>query len=197
MTASSTSQLAYRPGRVRAWLVRGAVGCLAGSLVLLVLAASAIAQPKPADPPAAASTPSGQVSPLSPDPVGTSPIPGVDAAESALGRITDVVTGGVGQGTLSMLLAPISQSLQAGLSGVIDELAEFIDTTANPDPVDAAFLAPGGPYDAVASFAAALLVGFICLSVAYGLLSGEPGQVLIRLVRDSVLASWRSSGSPG
>lgn len=185
---SGRASLRYRATRMFAAL-------LVAAIAVLLLATAATARP---DPLPTAETPGTESS--SSEMAAKSPIPGIDAAESAVDGITDVVTGNlgasIGGSLVSSMLGPISDSLLDGLTAVIDELAEFIDSTTVLDPMDATFLGPAGPYQAIASFSAALMVGFIFLSVAHTLLTGAPGQALIRLLRDIPLAVLAIIGFP-
>jgi hypothetical protein len=160
---------------------------LCAVLAVLFTPVAASAQPTPGPTqPAGAPTPQASASSGSP-----SPIPALTLARAAAGQLANFASSGLGSGTggvVSMVFGPLQDSLLDGVSGVIDELGDFIDTTTQPQPMDASFLGPDGPYHQVALFSAALLIGFVFLGVAHGLLTGAPGQALARLVRDVPLA---------
>ncbi len=75
---------------------------------------------------------------------------------------------------LAKSLVESSQSMLQGLLGA----------STHPRVTAEAFIGPDGAYHDVASFASLILVGFVALGVAQGVWSGEPGQALLRLMRD-------------
>jgi hypothetical protein len=169
-------------------LIRHALVAVAiAFMVMLLSASSAHAQPTPTPGPSSPTT--TPTSPANPSAsTGPSSIPGLNAATGAVGKIVDVVGGGVADSVIGSALGFVTDSLFDGIGRVIDEFSSFVDTTTNPDPTEASFLGADGPYAAVASFSAALLIGFICLGVAHGLFTGEPVAAIVRLLRDIPLA---------
>lgn len=63
-------------------------------------------------------------------------------------------------------------------------LKSLLGASTNPRVTASSFIGRDGAYRDVASFASLLLVGAVSLGVVQGLWTGEPGQALLRLLRD-------------
>ncbi|WP_239335332.1 aminoglycoside adenyltransferase [Frankia sp. CiP3] len=75
-------------------------------------------------------------------------------------------------------------------------IGDFFKETTRPHVTATEFIGAGGTYTVVASMSVLLLAGFTFLGVIQGLLSGEPGQALVRVLRDIPLAVLAIIGFP-
>src|SRR6266536_3010922 len=122
-------------------------------------------------------------------------IPGLADAQKALNTIGGVVAA-AGQSVLAAGIAWFTGSVVATSRDILGQPGAFVDTLTRPRLTAAAFLGRRGAYYVVASFGVVLLVGFIFLGVISGLLSGEPGQAMFRIVRDTPAAVLAILGFP-
>ncbi|MCM3920288.1 aminoglycoside adenyltransferase [Frankia sp. AiPs1] len=99
---------------------------------------------------------------------------------------------GVGGG-VSGLMSAAAQAVASWMASSLvassrSMLTGLLGASTNPRVTAAAFIGHDGAYRDVASFASLILVAFVSLGVAQGMWSGEPGQALLRLVRDVPVA---------
>jgi len=122
-------------------------------------------------------------------------IPGLAEAKRAVAQIGGVLAA-AGQSVLAAGVAWFTGTVVSTARAVLAQPGAFLDTLTRPRLTAAAFLGPGGAYHTVASIGVLLLVGFIFLGVISGLISGEPGQALFRVVRDTPAAVLAILGFP-
>lgn len=82
--------------------------------------------------------------------------------------------GGVADGIEKWVLGAVEFFVQ----GVLD----FLRTSSGPNVESSWFAGTGSPYAAVRNIAALLLVGFVFLAVLHGLVHGDPGAMLRRIL---------------
>jgi len=184
-------------GEIR-WLPAGRRLAVTAVLAVALTAAAVVAGPAPA------TTAAGLPNPCTPvvrvcakdvlSGVGQA-IPGLAQAKKALDTIGGVLAT-AGQSVLAAGVAWLSASILSTAQDILDQPGAFLDALTRPRLTAAGFLGPHGAYHVVASFAVVLLVGFIFLGVISGLLSGEPGQAMFRVVRDTPAAVLAIVGFP-
>ena len=95
--------------------------------------------------------------------------------------VTEVVGGGAGwafDGIADGITKWVLGAVEFFVQGVID----FLRTSSGPNVESAWFAGAGSPYAAVRNIAALLLVGFVFMAVLHGLLNGDPGAMLRRII---------------
>lgn len=122
-------------------------------------------------------------------------IPGLAVATAALDK-AGAAAAAAGSSLVGAATAWFTQSLLTAAGAILVEPGGFASSATRPDVTAAAFLGRDGAYHRVASAAVVLLVGFIFLGVIQGLFSGEPGQALFRVVRDTPIAVLAILGFP-
>ena len=105
---------------------------------------------------------------------------GLVSAEPAAGDLPG--TGAVGEWAVGGFFDGLAQWVASGLEAVLDGLLAFLGQVSTPEPTAVWFSGPGSPYAAVRQVAAALLVGFVLLGVISGLLAGDPGAMVRRML---------------
>lgn len=95
--------------------------------------------------------------------------------------VTEVVGGGAGwafDGIADGISKWVLGAVEFFVQGVID----FLRTSSGPNVESAWFAGAGSPYASVRNIAALLLVGFVFMAILHGLLNGDPGAMLRRIV---------------
>lgn len=105
--------------------------------------------------------------------------------------VASTVFGGVASEVASMATAfftDLVQEVASGVQAVFNLISQFMNGATSPDVSASDFVSGDGPYHKVAEVAAVLMVAFVLLSVVQGTVFGEPGQMVVRLMRSVPLA---------
>jgi len=122
-------------------------------------------------------------------------IPGFDDLDELLSGIGGFVGNQIreaGEGIVNWMAVT---TLRAVVD-LVGEVGHFLDTSTHADVTADAFFGPDGTYRKVATISALLLVAFMLCGIIQGLWSGEPGQAMWRIVRDTPIAVVAIVGIP-
>jgi len=122
-------------------------------------------------------------------------IPGIGAVTSLIGGVAGDLTGAASS-IASSLLEDIGEGIATAVASVLSQVSAFMTASTRPDVTAASFVGADGAYHKVAQLAAVLMVLFLFIAVVQGTLSGEPGQMLARIIRDVPLAVLAIFGLP-
>jgi hypothetical protein len=98
-----------------------------------------------------------------------------------IGIITDGL-GAAGGWAFDKVAEGIAKWILGAVEFFVNGSIDFLRTSSTPDPTAAWFSGTGSPYAAVRNVAALLLAGFVFLGIVQGLIRGDTGAMLRRIV---------------
>jgi len=102
-----------------------------------------------------------------------------------------VIVDGIGAASdwgWAQIATGIARWVLGAIGELIDGVLNFLKTSARPDVSDLWFSGPGSPFSSVRNVAAGLLVGFLLLGILQGVITGEVGGLMRRILLDAPTA---------